>query len=180
MFALLLAESPRPDDELIEDMETCYTLLSERFPGGDGLQTASHVLSMSQDLPADKAYRVISLYNAIEEAGGKYGKDKQLPILAALTLGQRFAGDLAQEIMELDGFLAGQKGYRGVFGMDRRTRTMHAAMLLSLPDRGDGQQEVVRAAAQQSTLAMIVAQQALMCALVACSAASTAAASSAH
>ena len=179
VFALLLAQSPRPDDELIEDMETCYTLLNERFHGGNGLQTASHVLALSQEIPADKAFRMISLFNAIEAGGGKYGKDHQLPILAALSLGQRFSENMARDILEVDGFLAKQKGYRGVFGMDRRTRTLHAAMLLSLPDRGDGQQEVVRAAAQQATLSMIVAQQALMCAVVASSAAATAV-SSAH
>ncbi len=180
VFALLLAQSDRPDDELVEDMERCYTLLNERFPSGNGLQTASHVLALSQEISTDKAFRTISLYNAIEAGGGKYGKDRQLPILAALALGQRFAGDMARDILELDGYLAKQKGYRGVFGMDRRTRIMHAAMLLSLSDRGDGQRAAVNAAAQQATLAMIVAQQALMCAVVASSAAAGAAAGSAH
>ena len=180
VFALILAQSERGDDELIEDMETCYRLLNERFPSGDGLQTASHVLALSQEDPKDKAFRVIALYNAIEAAGGKYGKDKQLPILAALTLGQRFAEDLAQDLLELDKLLAQQKGYKGIFGMDKRTRSMHAAMLLSLPDTGDGRQRVVNAAAQQATLAIIAAQQALMCAVVASSAASSAAAAGAH
>jgi hypothetical protein len=187
VFALLLAQSPRSDDELLEDMEACYALLDERFPKGDGLQTTSHVLAASAENPTDKAYRVISLYNTIEERGGKYGKDHQLPILAALTLGQRFADDLARDILELDAYLAQQKGYRGVFGMDRRTRTMHAAMLLCLPEAGKGgtaqaaagQSALSLAAAQQATLAMIIAQQALMCALVASSAASSAA-NSAH
>ena len=174
VFALLLGQSPRSDDELVEDMEACYALLNERFRQGNGLQTASHVLAMSPDIPADKAYRVIALYNAIEDKGGKYGKDHQLPLLAALTLGQRFAEDLAGDILELDEFLSTQKGYKGVFGMDRRTRTMHAAMLLSLSDRNDGQRAAVNAAAQQATLTMIVAQQALMCAIVASSAASSA------
>ena len=147
VFALLLAQSDRSDDELIEDMERCYDLLREHFPGGDGLQTASHVLALSTEDPTDKAFRVVSLYNAIEAAGGKYGKTRQLPILAALTLGQRFAEDLARDILELDGFLATQKGYKGVFGMDKRTRIMHAAMLLSLSDQSSGQRATVNAAA---------------------------------
>ena len=33
VFALLLAESQRTDDELIDDMEACYRLLDERFLG---------------------------------------------------------------------------------------------------------------------------------------------------
>ncbi len=178
VFALILAQSQRTDDELMADMERCYTLLQERFPAGDGLQTASHVLALSEEDPRDKAFRVISLFNAIEAAGGKYGRDKQLPLLAALTLGQRFAEDLAQDILELDGFLSKQKGYKGIFGMDKRTRAMHAAMLLSLSDQASGQRAMVNAAAQQATLAMIAAQQALMCAVVASSAAAHAA--SAH
>ena len=194
VFALLLAQSPRSDDELLEDMEACYALLDERFPKGDGLQTTSHVLAASAENPTDKAYRVISLYNTIEERGGKYGKDHQLPILAALTLEQRFADDLARDILELDAYLAQQKGYRGVFGMDRRTRTMHAAMLLSLPDpsaqaaslkagaasAAQQQSSLTMAAPQQTTLAMIAVQQALMCAVLASSAASSASTSGAH
>ena len=176
VFALLLAESQRTDDELIDDMETCYRLLDERFPKGDGLQSASHVLALSPKTPEEKVRRMIALFDGIQNAGGKYGKDRQLPILAALSLGTASEEELVRGIMDLDGLLAQQKGYKGVFGLDRRTRMMHAAMLLSLPDR---QMEVVNAAAQQATLAMIAAQQALLCAVVASSAASSAAASNA-
>jgi len=174
VFALLLGQSSREDDALIEDMEACYGLLDQRFPKGDGLQTASHVLALSEGAPEEKARRMIELFDAIERAGGKFGKDRQLPILAALSLGTGSVEDLAGSILELDGLLAEQKGYRGIFGLDRRTRTMHAAMLLSLPD---GPLTLVNATAQQATLAMIAAQQALMCAVIASSAASSAATS---
>ena len=177
VFALLLGQSERSDDELIDDMEACYRLLDERFPKGNGLQTASHVLALSETTPEEKAHRLIALFDAIEAEGGKYGKDRPLPILAALSLGEGAVEDLSRGILDLDGLLARQKGYRGIFGLDRRTRTMHAAMLLSLPDR---RPDLVNAAAQQATLALIAAQQALMCAVVASSAASSAAANSAH
>ncbi len=177
VFALLLAQSERSDDELIDDMEACYRLLDERFPKGNGLQSASHVLALSQEAPEEKARRLIALFDAIEAGGGKYGKDRQLPILAALSLGEGPVEDLSRGILDLDGLLARQKGYRGIFSLDRRTRTMHAAMLLSLPDR---RPDLVNAAAQQTTLALIAAQQALMCAVVASSVASSAAANSAH
>jgi len=175
VFALLLAESPRSDDALIEDMEACYTRLDQRFPKGDGLQTASHVLALSDDAPERKVERMLSLFDGIEAAGGKYGKDRQLPILAALSLSDGSEEALVADMLELNGLLSQEKGYKGVFGLDKRTRMMHAAMLLSLPDR---QTDLVNAAAQQTTLAMIAAQQALMCAVVASSAASTATASS--
>ena len=177
VFALLLAESQRTDDELMEDMETCYRLLDERFPKGDALQSASHVLALSADAPEEKVYRMIALFDGVQSAGGKYGKDRQLPILAALSLSREPVDSLVQSLLDLDGLLAQQKGYKGVMGLDRRTRMMHAAMLLSLPDR---QPELVNAAAQQATLAMVAAQQAVMCAVIASSTASSAAASSAH
>lgn len=179
VFALLLSQSARSDDELIEDMEKCYVLLKERFPSGNGLQAASHVLALSSEIPVDKTFRMIGIFNAIEEAGGKYGKDWQLPILAALSLGQRFQEDLARELLEIDALLSKRKGYKGVFGLDRRARSMHAAMLLSLQHEAEPKQpvELVGAAAQQATLAIIAAQQALMCAVVASSAASSAATS---
>lgn len=176
VFALLLAQSERGDDELIDDMEACYRLLDERFPKGNALQSASHVLALSTDRPEEKARRMLALYDGILDAGGKYGKDRQLPVLAALSLAHAPGEELVRELMEVDGLLSEQKGYKGIFGLDRRTRTMHAAMLLSLPDR---QTELMNAAAQQATLAMIAAQQALMCAVIASSAASSAAASSA-
>lgn len=193
VFALLLAQSPRTDDELMEDMEACYQLLDLRFPKGDGLQTASHVLALSAAQPMEKAERMLALFDAIEAGGGKYGKDRQLPILAALSLGSEPVEALAQDMLTLDSFLAEQKGYRGIFGMDKRTRIMHAAMLLSLRNaptqatalqteaaNAAGQQSALTmVAAQQATLAMIAAQQALMCAVVASSVASSAA-SSAH
>ena len=179
VFALLLSQSARSDDELIEDMEKCYVLLKERFPSGNGLQAASHVLALSSEIPVDKTFRMIGIFNAIEEAGGKYGKDWQLPILAALSLGQRFQEDLAGELLEIDALLSKRKGYKGVFGLDKRARSMHAAMLLSLQHEAEPKQpvELVGAAAQQATLAIIAAQQALMCAVVASSAASSAATS---
>ncbi len=177
VFALLLAQCRRSDDELIEDMEACYQLLDQRFPKGDGLQTTSHVLALSEASPEEKVDRMLTLFDAITAAGGKYGKDRQLPILAALSLSREDVDDLARGIMDLDGVLAQQKGYKGIFGLDRRTRIMHAAMLLSLPDR---EADLMNAAAQQTTLAMIAAQQALMCAVVASSAASSAAANSAQ
>ena len=64
--------------------------------------------------------------------------------------------------------------------MDKRTRIMHAAMLLSLSDQSSGQRATVNAAAQQATLAMIAAQQALMCAVIASSAAANAASGASH
>ncbi len=179
VFSILLAQSPKSDDELLRDAEECYRLLDARFPKSNGLQSASHVLAMIDGVPAEKAGRVIALYDALRGAGAKYGKEWELPLLSA------FAGDdvpidtVVSEMTEVDSLLKGQSGYRGIFGYDRKTRMMHAAMLVSTAHERD-REGLVSAIAQQSAVAMIAAQQAMLCAMIACSTASASAASAAH
>lgn len=173
VFAVLLAESEKSDDALILDMGACYILLDERFPKGDGIQTASHVLALLDGAPEEKAGKVIALYDAIRSAGGKYGTNQELPVLAALAADDTPAETVVSEIFAVDALLEGQNGYRGVFGYDRKTRMMHAAMLVGAY-RMRGQAGIVNAAAQQSAVAMIAAQQAAMCASIACCSAAAA------
>lgn len=180
VFAILLAQRPGSDDALIADVETCYRLLDERFPKGDGIQTASHVLAMTDGAPAEKVGRMIALYDALAEAGVKFGRDRQLSALAAFTGETASVEEIASEICEVDAALADKKGYRSVFGYERRTRSMHAAMLVSTC-RAKERSGLINAVAQQSAVAMIAAQQsAMICAMVACSAAAASTAASAH
>ena len=179
VFAILLAQSDRGDDELIADMEACYRALDERFPKGDGIQTASHVLAMIGGTPEEKANKVIALYDAIRDAGVRYGKNWELSALAAFAADDTPVETIVNEMLEVDALLEGQKGYGGVFGYDRKTRMMHAAMLVSAYHSRE-QTGLVSAIAQQSAVAMIAAQQAAICAMIACSSASAAAAAGAH
>ena len=174
VFAILLAESPKSDDELIADAEACYRLLDERFLKGDGIQAASHVLAMIDGVPTDKAGKVIALYDAIRAAGGKYGKNWELSALAAFAADSAPVETVVNEMLEVDAMLEGQSGYT-VFGYDRKTRMMHAAMLVSAYHMR-GRDGIVNAAAQQSAIAMIAAQQAVICASIACSSAAAASA----
>ena len=178
VFAILLAQSDRTDDALIADMEACYRLLDERFFKGDGIQTASHVLAMIGGTPEEKANKVIALYDAIRDAGGKYGKNWELSALAAFATDDTPVETIVSEMLAVDALLEGQKGY-GIFGCDRKTRMMHAAMLVSAYHSRE-QTGLVNAIAQQSAVAMIAAQQAAICAMIACSSASAAAAAGAH
>jgi hypothetical protein len=83
-------------------------------------------------------------------------------------------GALVKDMMEVDAFLEQQKGY-GIFGIDRRTRLMHAAMIVSdeYVPRG-----AVDTAALSGTIALIIAQQMAMCAVIASTTVATAASSS--
>lgn len=178
VFAILLAESEKSDDALIADAEACYRVLDARFMKGDGIQTASHVLALTDGDPVKSAEKTVALYDAIRAAGGKYGSNWELSGLAALAADDTPTDTIVSELMEIDALLEGQDGYRGLFGYDRKTRMMHAAMLLGA-HRMRGRKEIVTAAAQQSAISMIAAQQAAMCACIACCSAASSA-STAH
>jgi hypothetical protein len=143
----------------------------------NSIQTVSHVLAMAEGTPEEKTDRLIRLYDAIRDAGGKYGKYNELATLAALSLQTNDADETARDMLEADEFLSRQKGY-GVFGLDRRTRMMHAAMIVSDMLSPNDQ---TQAAALTGTLSMIAAQEMAMVAIIAASSsASAAAASSSH
>lgn len=181
VFAVLLAQSEKSDDDLIADMEACYQILDAKFPKGNGMQSASHILSLSPGAPEEKANRVISLYEKIIGGGGKFGKNYELPVLCAVSAAGGDADELVTDILETAEKLRAYKKYRGVFGYDRKTRYMHAAMLVTT-DRsmqaGEGN-SAAQIAASQSALSVVIAQEIAMCAIIASTAASSAA-SSAH
>lgn len=177
VFAVLMAFSGKTDDDLIYDMEACYTVLKERFSIGNEVQTVSHILSLTDGSPDEKAGRVIELYNALRDAGVKYGRYYELSTLAALSVTGAGIPELVRDIQEANDFLKGQKGYGGVFGLDAKTRAMHAALLVS--DLYTNRDQT-NTAAMTSTLVQIIAQEMAMCAITASVAASSVAASSSH
>ena len=174
VFAVMMAFSEKSDDGLIEDMEVCYQGLKAKFFVGDSVQTASHVLAMAGGAPAEKVDRVISLYEALRNAGVKYGRNYELATLAALAAMDVDLPTVTAEICEVDQFLSGQKGY-GFFGSGKGVRAMHAAMIVS--DQY-ARRDQVDTAAMAGTLAMIIAQQMAMIAVMASTTASSAASSS--
>lgn len=176
VFAVMMAFSEKTDDELIEDMEACYQALKAKFSIGNTLQTVSHVLAMAPGAPAEKADRVISLFEALWNADVKYGKYYELSTLAALAVMDVDLPTVTEEIREADEFLASQKGY-GFFGPGRGVRAMHAAMIVS--DQYAAREQV-DTAAMAGTLAMIIAQQMATMAVIASTTASSAAASSSN
>ena len=170
VFATLLAQSPKDDYALIADMEDCYARLRPTFHAGNDLQAVTHVLALGQGATLEKSARLIALFEGIKKAGGKYGRHHELPVLAALSILPVEVGQAVADMMDVDAFLAQQKGY-GVFSLDRRTRMMHAAMLVSDEYAPYAAGE---AAVLGGTVAMIAAQQAAMCAVIASSSTSSA------
>ena len=176
VFAVLMAWSKQTDDTMIGDMEACYRILKERFHDSDCVQTMTHILAMEEGGAAEKCGEVFALYDAIGRNGGKYGKHYELATLAALAMLKADPDEVARSMMEVDGYLAAQKGY-GFWGIDKKTRLMHAAMIVSdefVPH------DTVERAALTGTISLIIAQQMALCAVMASSAAASAAASSGH
>lgn len=177
VFAVLMAFSDKTDDDLIYDMEGCYTALKARFSIGNEVQTVSHILALTNGNPDEKAGRVIDLYNALRDAGVKYGRYYELSTLAALSVTGVGIPELVQDIQEANDFLKTQKGYGGLLGLDSKTRAMHAALLVS--DLYTNREQA-NTAAMTSTLVQIIAQEMAMCAITASVAASSAVAASSH
>lgn len=129
IFAMLMAYSGKPYDGLLSDMDACYEALKKEF-SGSGAQTAAQVLSLADGAPEDKVQRVIDLFDALEEAGVKYGKADELAPLAALSLAGAPAAMLAEDIKAADDFLAEQKIWKSG-DKEKAERAMHALMIVS-------------------------------------------------
>ncbi len=163
VFAILMAFSDKSDDALVADMEESYELLHQRFGKGNHVQAVSHVLALKEGDPRRKAERVCELFDEIQRFGGKYSKYYELPTLAALAMLGDNMKQTAADMMDVDAFLATQKGYGFWSLYGKKGRLMHAAMLVT--DRY-GSADTADAAALSGTLAMLIAQQMAACAAV--------------
>ncbi len=171
VLAAFMAYAPQPDDTLLQDMEDCYSVLRMRFSDANAIQSATHVLCLGPGQAGDKASRMIRIFDAIRETGRKYGKNYELSTLAALSILDAEIPELVSDLMDADLYLSELKGYGGL-GIDKKTRLMHAAMLVS--DLYAGRHEpltvnentILQNTAMTGTLAMIAAQQAAACASV--------------
>lgn len=159
----LMAFSEKGNEQLIDDSEKCYELLKTKFSSKNSIQTVSHILALTNGSCEDKVRRMTELYDMLKEAGKKYGTYSELATLAAVSLIEEDIVKLRDTIVVIDEYLSKQKGY-GFWGVDGKTRLMHAAMLTAdLYDTSKHSQT----AATASALAMVAAQQAAICIIIA-------------
>lgn len=171
VYAVLMAVSKKSDVALMEEMEVCYKKLKETFSASNEVQALAHVLSIAEGSAEEKCSKVVALYEALKDAGVKYGKYYELVVLASLAMLPVEQSILVEDIKAVDDFLTEQKGY-GFFGLDKKVRLMHAAMIVSCDYVKNDNKDV---AAMTGTLAAVAAQQAAMCAVIAASTAASAA-----
>ena len=130
VFAVMLAFSKKSSEEINDEIEKCFASL-KGFASQNYIQLVAQILSLS-DKPVEEKYeRFIRLYDGLRSAGLKYGKYYELSVLASLAISDIDISALISDISEVDSFLQDQKGYKGLFGIDKKTRLMHAAMLVS-------------------------------------------------
>lgn len=172
VVAVLMAFSEKSDAELVNDMETSYKLLKSKFSGGNHIQAVSHVLALTEGKQEEKCQRVFDMYDEFDRLDRRYGKYYELNVLGSLAMLDVDVKELVRDILSVDAFLEKQKGYGGFFGLDKKTRLMHAAMLVCSDYVKDSN---MTTAAMTQTLVMVAAQQAALCAVLASTAAVNAA-----
>lgn len=178
VFAGLLALSDLSDEQVVEETERCYEMLKPEFFSSNAVQSLSHVLALGVGNAGEKCDRTVDLYEGLKRNGYKYGKEYELATLGVLALLPVKTEDIMRDVMEVDDFLAGQRGY-GFFGLRRKERLMHAGMLVTSDYIGTAGQPAMQSAAIGGTVSLIVAQQAAMCAAIAAASASATAAAAA-
>jgi len=172
--AVMLAMSDKVDDNaLVQEAEHAYQMLKQTFASGNDVQAASFILTLAEGEIQEKCAKMVSLYESLKNAGVKYGKYHELATLAALSVLPVSVENMVADMVSVDAYLAERKPYDGIFGVDKKTRLMHAAMILSSEY---SKSEDANIAAIVGTLAMIAAQQAAMCAVICASTAASSAA----
>lgn len=167
IFATLLAFSDKKDADLIEDIEDCFKIMKKFSNDNNAMQSLAHVLAMAHGDSEKKCERVIAIYKALEDQGYRYGKNYEMAVLGALSILPIDMNIMIEDIIEVDGFLAKQKGYGGL-GIDKKTRLMHATMLVA---NEYSNKHIANTAAIYETLVMMATQQAAMCSIIAATAA---------
>lgn len=178
VFAAMLALSDRDDADLINEIETCYNILNEKFFDKNAVQSLSHVLALADDkvrTAQEKCRDTIRLFDTLKEKKYKYGTGYELATLGVLATLPCGFDETVNDLIAAADYLGEQKGY-GFFGMGKTMRMMHAGMIVTSAHMG--RSDKMNSAALCSTLSLVAAQQAAVCAAIAASVAAANAARS--
>ena len=175
VFSAMLAVSRKTDERIVAETEACYRYLKPHFFSGNAVQSLSHVLALCEGSAEEKSAATLQLFNELKARGYKYGTEYELATLGILAMLPADKEMVIQDLIEVDDFLANQKGY-GFFGLGRKQRLMHAGLIVT----GDYLKDtrMMHTTATHSALALIAAQQAAMCAAIAASSAAAASSTS--
>ena len=164
VFAALLALSNDSDEQIVLNTEQCFDILKPQFFSSNAVQSLSHVLALCEGSAELKCGRAMELFYKLKDQGYKYGTGYELATLGVLAMLPADLDTIADDIVQVAEYLAGQRGY-GILGMTKRQRLIHAGLIVT-SDYLD-QNTSMQAAAVSSTISLIIAQQTAMCAAIA-------------
>lgn len=128
-YAAALAISDRSIDQLIDDMERCYSGLKKKFGSGNALQSLSHIMAIQPEPSDYKCSKVESLFDDLKAVKHSIGMSSELPTLGALLAINMSNQAIIDIITEADICLAQGKNF-GKFTMSDKTRIMFISQLL--------------------------------------------------
>ena len=170
---LTLAMTGMSPEKAADETEACYSLLYQDFRNNSA-QALAFALALYNGPAEKKCLRSMELYTALAERGRKWSGGIELASLGPAAMMDGEVSEIADELVSIDDFLSEQKGY-GLLGIDKKTRMMHAAMLLS-----SGSDLTGGGAGFVGTISVIACiQAAAMCAVISAATASSSA-SAAH
>lgn len=128
-FVMMLALSDKGVDDIVKEIEECYTYMRENFKAGrDAVQGISEIFALYDTEVKTKCDRAIKIYDRIKEAGARYGKNHEFASLAVLADLDADESVLASEIIEASAYLQNNEGF-GNFVLGSSERLMFAAMV---------------------------------------------------
>ena len=130
-LAISLAMTDRKFEDIAAELEENYKILKTRFKGNsDSVQGLAEVLTLQEGTPAEKAGKVIEIYDTFKANHRKYSREYGLASLGALIGSDKDSETLVKEICETERFLASQKGM-GMSIMGKSDRLMFAALIVA-------------------------------------------------
>ena len=130
--AVILAMSPKSDEEIITDMEKCYKILTSKKIGSkSGLQALSHILALSEKSAQQKCNKIIGIYELLRQNKIKfeYGTDYALTMLGAFTDIEIDNEIIVNSITDLFEHLQEQRGL-GKLSISKAERFVYSAIIL--------------------------------------------------
>lgn len=171
----LMALSEKSDDELINDIESCYRILSTYFFSSNAIQSLSHVLALGQGSQEEKCSRVMEIFNGLKAAGNKYGTRYELPTLGVLALTSVPTQLIVNEMIEINQWLSQQRGFGFFSSVTAKQRLMYAGIVALLEYINI---DAMQTTAVNSMISITLATEAAMCAAISAGAAANASANS--
>ena len=130
VLAVLMAFADKSNDELIEDVESCYRTL-KTMAQGKYVRNAALILGLSDRESKEKSEAFIELFNVLKAHGLNITKNYMLSVLASISILGIDPEMIAAEIEDVDKFLSMQKGYKGLFGTDKKRRLLHSTLIVT-------------------------------------------------